>query len=70
MEPGSSQWYPANGPDAMGTDFNGRNCLNMRQFFLCVKVVKHWNRLPRQAAETPSLEIFRTQAGNVLDYLL
>jgi len=29
--------------------------------FLTVRVVKHWNRVPREAVESPSLQIFKTQ---------
>lgn len=33
-------------------------------FCVCVKVVKHWNKLPRQVVESPSTEIFKTQLDN------
>ena len=29
-------------------------------------VVKHWDRLPREAVESPSLEILKTQHDKVL----
>ncbi|KGL75142.1 hypothetical protein N309_05247, partial [Tinamus guttatus] len=32
---------------------------NLRKNFLTVKVVEHWNRLPREVMESPSLEIFK-----------
>jgi len=34
--------------------------LNMRKNFITLRVMEHWNRLPREVVESPSLEIFRT----------
>ena len=28
--------------------------------FFTVRVMEHWNRLPRQVVESPSMEIFKT----------
>ncbi|KAJ7399055.1 hypothetical protein BTVI_118485 [Pitangus sulphuratus] len=33
--------------------------VNMRKNFFTVQVTVHWNRLPREVAESPSLEIFQ-----------
>ena len=33
---------------------------NMRRNFYTVRVAEHWNRLPREAVDSPSLEIFKT----------
>ena len=30
------------------------------------RVVKHWNRLPREAVEAPSLEVFKIYVGMAL----
>ncbi|KAJ7402243.1 RNA-directed DNA polymerase from mobile element jockey-like protein [Pitangus sulphuratus] len=35
-------------------------CLNVRMNFSTLKVTEHWNGLPRDDVETPSLEIFQT----------
>ncbi|KFV79539.1 hypothetical protein N308_08364, partial [Struthio camelus australis] len=42
--------------------------LNTRKHFTA-RVVEHWNRLPREVAESPSSEIFKTQLDMVLSNL-
>jgi len=38
--------------------------------FLTVSVVKHWNRLPSEIVESPSVEVLKTLLDTVLDNLL
>jgi len=40
--------------------------LNMRKNFFTLRVTEHWNRLPREAVDSLSLEIFKTRLDKVL----
>jgi len=35
-----------------------------------VRVVKHWNRLPREAVEAPSMETFKARLDGALTSLV
>ncbi|KGL84255.1 hypothetical protein N309_09557, partial [Tinamus guttatus] len=40
--------------------------LHVRKNFFPVRVTEHWHRLPREAVEAPSLEIFPTRLDATL----
>ena len=43
---------------------------NMQKNFFMVRVTEHWNRLPREAMKSPSMELFKTQLDAYLCNLL
>jgi len=48
----------------------GRFRLDIRKKFFTMRVVKHRNRLPREAVEAPSLETFKARLEGTLSNLV
>ncbi|GAB0183172.1 hypothetical protein GRJ2_000782500 [Grus japonensis] len=48
----------------------GRFTLALRKHFFTERVVKHWNRLPREVVDGPSLSVFKRHLDNALNNML
>jgi len=47
-----------------------RFSLDIRKKSFTMRVVKHWNRLPREAVDAPSLAVFKARLGGALSNLV
>ncbi|KFP09329.1 hypothetical protein Z169_09035, partial [Egretta garzetta] len=48
----------------------GRFRLDIRKKFFTMRLVKHWNRLPREVVEASSLEAFMARLDGALSNLI
>ncbi|KFR06468.1 hypothetical protein N306_02393, partial [Opisthocomus hoazin] len=48
----------------------GRFRLDIRKKFFIMRVVRHWNRLPREAVDAPSLAVFKARLDGALSNLV
>ncbi|KFR13351.1 hypothetical protein N306_02531, partial [Opisthocomus hoazin] len=48
----------------------GRFRTDLKKKFFTMRVVKHWHRLPREAVDAPSLEMFKARLDGALSSLV
>ncbi|KFR12138.1 hypothetical protein N306_10925, partial [Opisthocomus hoazin] len=48
----------------------GRFSSDIRKKFFTMRVVKHWNRLSREAVDAPSLAVFKARLDGALSNLV
>ncbi|KFW10593.1 hypothetical protein N326_02393, partial [Eurypyga helias] len=48
----------------------GRFRLDIRKKFFTERVVRHWNRLPREAVDAPSLDVVKARLDEALSNLV
>lgn len=71
MGPSSFQWCAAIGQGSMDKKMEHRKFhTNVNKNFFTVRVMYHWNRLPKEVVESSFLEIFKTSLDNFLLNLL
>ncbi|KFQ15762.1 hypothetical protein N330_07810, partial [Leptosomus discolor] len=48
----------------------GRFRLGTRKKFFTLRVVRHWNRLPKEVVDAPSLEVFKARSHGALSNMV
>ncbi|KFV11618.1 hypothetical protein N340_04216, partial [Tauraco erythrolophus] len=48
----------------------GRFRLDIRKKFFTLRVARHWNRLPREVVDAPSLAVFKARLDEALSNLV
>ncbi|KFR01742.1 hypothetical protein Y956_13064, partial [Nipponia nippon] len=48
----------------------GRVRLDIRKKFFTLRVARHWNRLPREVLDAPSLAVFKARLDGALSNLV
>ncbi|KFW78754.1 hypothetical protein N305_01374, partial [Manacus vitellinus] len=48
----------------------GRFRLDIRKKLFTVRVLRHWNRLTREAVDAPSLQVFKARLDGALSHLV
>ncbi|KFQ93907.1 hypothetical protein Y956_11179, partial [Nipponia nippon] len=70
---GEGLFSRASGNKTRGHGFKlkeGRFRLDIRKKFITMRVVKHWNRLPKEVVDAPSLETFKFRLDRALSNLI
>ncbi|KFM08921.1 hypothetical protein AS27_05359, partial [Aptenodytes forsteri] len=49
---------------------DSRFTLDIRKKFFTMRVVRYWNRLPREVVDAPSLEVFKARLDGALSNLV
>jgi len=48
----------------------GRFILDIRKKFFTMRVVRHWNRFPREVVDVPTLKVFKARLEDSLSNLV
>jgi len=54
----------------MHNNLEGRFRLDIRKKFFTLRMVRHWNRLPGEVVDVPSLEAFKARLDGTLHNLV